>query len=338
MFFRSLVLFTFISIECFSAPFLFKDIHIPASPDVLHPICFCTTRALDDGSLKTSLLQQLKTLFEIEAFVETGTYLGKTTIKAAEIFDEVHTIELSRRLYLAAAQHLKTCPNVTVHWGDSKAIFQSLLPTLDRHILFYLDGHYSGHVTARGSLNTPILHELQAIEKAKKEDSILLIDDIRLFQDSCFPEKIQALNLGLETYPDLEKVIQAILKINPDYQICFLGDALLAFPRNTGVCVSPVIRSCALHRLEHLCIDLSDDELQKADLVIGRAEWEERKEIAIYYQIYSPFELDYGYRSFACLWHALTLRENGCEDEAQSLFRMAASRSLPRWRVEQCIK
>jgi len=311
-------LFLFVSVHSFCTDaFLYKDIHIPSASADTNSIAFCTTRTLDDGSLKSSLLSQLKTAFAIEAFVETGTYLGNTAIKAAQIFDEVHTIELSPKLYLQASKRLKTCGNVTVHFGDSKEILPRLLPTIiDRRILFYLDGHYSGHATARGSLDTPILNELQAIEKA---DCIILIDDIRLFQESCFPKKIQSLNLGLETYPHLKELVRAIIKINPDYQICFLGDALLAFPRDRSVCISPVMRACALQRLESLCLDLSAKELKETDSLISHAVGDEQNEIALYYQTYSPFELEYGYRCYGCLWYALILREKGYEQEAQSL-------------------
>jgi hypothetical protein len=335
---RLLIFFLFISINCFSsnATFLNKNVHIPSSDEAPYVVSFCTTRSLDNGSLKISLLSQLKIIFNIGSFVETGTYLGDTTLEAAQIFDQVDTIELSKELYLKAFRRLGIWKNVGVHFGNSEEILKSLLPNIHKRILFYLDGHYSGHVTARGSLDTPVIKELQAIEEAKKADSIILVDDIRLFQDSCFPEKSKILNLGLETYPDLKEVIIAILRINPSYQICFLGDALLAFPRDQQICVSPVMRACALHRLGYL-LELSEEELKNADQVIGNAESDEKKELGIYYQTYAPFELDYGYRSYASLWYALILREAGHEEQALLLLKKTAENSLPNWRVSQCI-
>jgi hypothetical protein len=336
MWFNFLISFIFIVCKCWnSEAFLSKEIHIPYSSNSSQSIHFCTTRTLCDGSLKISLLEQLKQIFKIKVFIETGTYLGDTTIKGAKIFDEVHTIELSLKLYLKALQRLKTLRNVSVYLGDSSKIFPKLLLNIDYPILFYLDGHYSGHVTAKGSSYTPLVDELNAIASAKKENSVILIDDIRLFQGSLFQEKILTLNLGLETYPSLERVVQAILNINPSYQICFLGDALLAFPGNLGISISPVMRSCALHRLEHLCFDLSKNELEEADLLISKAKFQEKKEIEIYYQTYSLFELDYGYRCYGCFWQALVLLENGDEEQARFMLEKAATRSLPNWSIER---
>ncbi len=335
MMFKIFVAFFLISTKCFcsSDAFLSKDVHIPSSGEAPYRIPFCTTRTSDDGSLKSSLLTQLKTCFGIRSFVETGTYLGGTSIKAAQIFDEVHTIELSPELYLKALHRFKPWENVSVYCGDSGEILEYILPTIGGRILFYLDGHNSGHITAKGALDTPILKELQAIENAKKTDSVILIDDIRVFQDSCFPEKIISLNIGLETYPDLKELVAAILRINSSYQICFLGDALLAFPKDQKVCVSPLVRAGALHRLESCCLDLFEEDLKAADQVIGGAKLEEKQELEIYYQTYAQFEIDFGYRSYACVWYALILREAGDEEKARLLLEQAARNSMPHWRV-----
>lgn len=314
--------------------FINKDTQIPSSNEAFPEIRFCVTRSVD-GPLKSSLLKQLKTIFGIRSFVETGTYLGDTTSNASAIFDEIHTIELSKELYLKALQRFKDYKNVVVHHGDSGAILKDVLPNIEGRILFYLDGHYSGHVTAKGVSYTPVLEELEAIENTNKSDSVILIDDIRVFQDSCFPEKPLALDLGLGAYPDLKDLIVAIFKINPTYQICFLGDALLAFPEGQEVSVSPVVRACALHRLESLCVNLSEEELKHADEVIGKAAPDETEEMGIYYQIYSPFEIEYGYRCYSCLWQALILREHGKELEVRSLLRKAAENSKSDWSLSR---
>ena len=319
--------------ECFFDP----NAHIPLSGNESDTIHFCTTRSLDNGALKSSILMQLKKLFAIDVFIEIGTYLGDTTARAAEVFNEVHTIELAQELYIKAIERFHNWKNVSVYLGSSELVFQYLLSNIHKRTLFYLDGHYSGHGTARGSFDTPVLKELQAIEHAKKIDSVILIDDIRLFQPSCFPEKFLTVNMGLETYPDLKEIVAVLLRINPNYHICFLGDALLAFPNQDGIYVSPVVRACALHRLAYLCPNLSDEELKNAARIIGHAEPNEMEEIAIYYHTYAPFELDFGYRSYACLWHALILKEVGDKEQAISLLKKAAENSLPDWRACQCI-
>ena len=326
----------FISINCFplDGAIINGDI-VPQCGETAHVIEYSNTRNLDNGSLKPSLLRQLNRAFGIQSFIETGTYLGDTTAQAAQIFDSVHTIELSEELAFRACQRFQNSENVIVHQGNSGKILFALLSHIENRILFYLDGHYSGHVTAKDQLFTPILDELKAIERAQKNDSVILIDDIRLFQDSCFPEKCRKLNLGLETYPDLREVIAALLHINQNYQICFLGDALLAFPGDQNVSVSPVVRACALHRLERLCTDLSEEELNHADLVVSKAMFDEKKEIRIYYETYSSFELEYGYRSYACLWYGLLLYGEGDIEGARQIFKKTSECSLPDWHIHQ---
>ena len=66
----------------------------------------------------------LKETFLLDVFVETGTYVGETTNVAASIFDAIHTIELSERLYLAAARRFINDINVSVHHGSSDLVFQ----------------------------------------------------------------------------------------------------------------------------------------------------------------------------------------------------------------------
>lgn len=334
---KFIIPFLLVSANCFaiSDPFLDKEAHIPPSAESAHIIEFCTTRSLDNGALKDSLMKQFKTAFNIESFVETGTYLGDTTILASQIFDKVHTVELSPELFAKASNRFAEIQNISLYCGDSGETLKKLIPGTTGRVFFYLDGHYSGHITAKGSLDTPLLKELQSIKEANKPDSVILIDDIRLFQTSRFPEKICSLKLGLETYPELETVVAAILNINPNYQFCFLGDTLLAFPIDENVSISPVMRSCALHRLENLFVNLSENELIEADQIIGQAHTNEKSEIEIYFQTYSPFEIEYGYRCYACFWNGLILRENDNENLARFYFHHAANNSMQDWRVNE---
>lgn len=334
------VLFIFILLSCggWSAEdFLYKDVHVPSSEEHTASLEFCTHRALDNGSLKSSLLEKLKHMLGAEVLVESGTYLGGTAIRGAAIFPEVHTIELSPELYSNALQRFEAHENVTVHYGDSSLVLPEILPLIESRILFYLDGHYSGPVTARGSIDTPLLGELQAIAEAEIDDAILLIDDIRLFQASRFPEKVRSLDLGLESYPDLEEVLRAILNINPLYQFCFLGDALLVFPENLGVSVSPVMRSCALHRLEKYIADLTVMDLEEADRLVSEVKGQEKEEISLYYHAYSPSDLECGYLCYGAFWQALILWNQGDLQQSESLLQKTVNQSLPNWSADRLL-
>jgi hypothetical protein len=67
-----------------------KSCNIPVfNPHALHVMYYATTKDLSNGALKYSLLSELRQVFEIELFIETGTFHGNTTATAATgLFDE----------------------------------------------------------------------------------------------------------------------------------------------------------------------------------------------------------------------------------------------------------
>lgn len=292
---------------------------------------FCTTRTPVVGILKPELMEKFKSIFKTPVFVESGTFLGATTSEAAKIFDQVYTIELSQDLAKQAQELFKNTKNVKVYQGDSGKVIATLLPNISERIFFYLDGHYSEYQTAQGSTNTPVLAEIAAIRDAKKSDSVIIVDDIRCFQKSRFPEKIQ--NTCWEGYPDLAQLVNALLEINPNYQICFLGDALLAYPKDPSVKISPVAEACAIHRLSSAFPIFSEKELKEADYTIAHAQGSERDEIFAYWRTFSPSELEKGVSSYGTLWAGMILEREGKKDEAIALYKQSVLNSPTNWRA-----
>ncbi|MBX7065640.1 MAG: hypothetical protein K1X28_00275 [Parachlamydiales bacterium] len=320
----------FFALSAFAMPK--ENIPLP-NPDADFTLQFCVTRD-PYGFLKPSLLEQLQKAFHADRFIESGTFQGDTTFVAAKIFKEVETIELSQDLYWKACNRFQNFPNVKVIQGDSADVLPYLLKNVSHRILFYLDGHFTPG-TAKGSENTPVLRELKAIQESGILDSIILIDDIRFFQSSSYPERLPA--LALEDYPDLGKVVEAVLAINASYQICFLGDALLAYPQTKEVSPSFLVSGCAMHRLADICPSLLESELEMADFWIAEANPEDRKAMEDYYETYSSGEMDLGLRSYGALWFALMLQQLGLQQQADALILQAATNSLPGWRIERFI-
>lgn len=120
-------------------------------------------------------------------WIETGTYLGETTKSLAKVAPLVISLEPERTLYRSALDRLGTIGNIellnlTSEEGLSLAISElSGFPGVN----FWLDGHYSQGETYRGSADTPILSELDAISEAFQIGSIsravIFVDDVRLF-------------------------------------------------------------------------------------------------------------------------------------------------------------
>jgi hypothetical protein len=75
---------------------------------------------------------------------------------------------------------------VTILEGDSGVLLPDVLAERQEPCLFWLDGHYSAGVTARGDLETPILKELDAILSHPWPD-VVLVDDARCFGQGDYP-------------------------------------------------------------------------------------------------------------------------------------------------------
>ena len=138
------------------------------------------------SGIPRNIVSELAQLSGAQTFVETGTFQGATTRWATEVFDQVHTIELSSELYDQYHVELERLPGVHTHQGDSAEVLPQVVGQLDeRPTLFWLDGHWSGGETAGESSECPIMQELDCIQPRKQD--LILIDDARLFL--CAPPK-----------------------------------------------------------------------------------------------------------------------------------------------------
>jgi hypothetical protein len=115
--------------------------------------------------------------FALRTLVETGTLFGDTIVATRRRFEHVYSIELSPELHEKAKRRLRRFRNVTLLQGDSAEVLPRLLEELDEPCLFWLDAHYSGGVSARGPLDSPLRAELQAILARGDDRDVILIDD-----------------------------------------------------------------------------------------------------------------------------------------------------------------
>ena len=120
--------------------------------------------------------------FSIRTLVETGTYEGEMVEAVRKDFDAILSIELDATLHENARRRFAGDPHVTLVQGDSGVVLKELLARLDEPALFWLDGHYSGGITAKAEFETPIMKELENIYSHRWAKShVILIDDARCF-------------------------------------------------------------------------------------------------------------------------------------------------------------
>jgi hypothetical protein len=111
-------------------------------------------------------------------------------------------------LFIKAQERFRHNKNITIIHGDSGKVLPKILNDIFEPAIFWLDGHYSAGITAKGNKECPIFEELDAIldKKYKKYNHVLLIDDARLFN-------------GEGDYPSIEKLTRYIKIKNEKYQV-----------------------------------------------------------------------------------------------------------------------
>jgi hypothetical protein len=137
--------------------------------------------------IKQRTLRSYARNYSLRTFVETGTFLGDTTAALKPHVDRVLTIEISPELAAQARRRFADAPQVKVLEGDSGRLLPEILAELREPALFWLDGHYSGGITARGDEDTPVRKELHAILDHPIRQHVILIDDARDFNGGEYP-------------------------------------------------------------------------------------------------------------------------------------------------------
>jgi hypothetical protein len=155
--------------------------------------------------------------FVIETLIETGTWYGDMIYAMKDRFRTIFSVELSEDLCNLAKSRFRRFPHIHIMHGDSGDVLPQILADLSAPSLFWLDGHYSGFVTAKGAIDTPIRKELQAVLAHKIKDHVILIDDARCFDGTC-------------DYPTVDELRELISVHRPGYGFSVLNDVIRIHP------------------------------------------------------------------------------------------------------------
>jgi hypothetical protein len=166
--------------------------------------------------VKQRIIKSYQKRFGLNVFVETGTYLGEMLDALKSSFRELYSIELSEELYGRAERKFAADERVHIMQGDSGDVLPIILDKVSEPCLFWLDGHFSGGITAQGALDFPILKELEHIGHHRIKNHVILIDDARFFS-------------GTMDAPDREQIAASLRAINPAYRIEERDDIIRAF-------------------------------------------------------------------------------------------------------------
>ena len=130
-------------------------------------------------------------------------------------FDRIISIELGEDLYRNAVRKFAHEPKVQLIRGDSAIRMDEVVQGLDGNVVFWLDGHYSEGITARGDQDCPIIEELHSIivRRCVYEYEglfVILIDDARLFDGDKWPGLSNVVEMVNDDF-DLENDIIRII-------------------------------------------------------------------------------------------------------------------------------
>jgi len=168
------------------------------------------------------LAEALRDCLGLTGAVETGTFRGASARALAQRFAHVHTIELSRHLYEVAKSEVPA--NVTAHHGSSADLMPSVIDKVSGPQLFWLDGHWSGGITAGVSSECPVLDEVRAIDESEwGAGSAVLVDDARLFLAPPPPPHKR------EQWPAFIELADKLRAVHPRY-VTIVEDVIVAVP------------------------------------------------------------------------------------------------------------
>jgi hypothetical protein len=166
--------------------------------------------------VKQNTVRAYQERFGIDALVETGTYLGDMVDAMRGQFKKIYSIELSNRLHQKALERFKDDADIHLFQGDSADRLKEIVSALSSPALFWLDGHYSGGITAMGPKECPVREEL-AIIFASDLAHVILIDDARMFN-------------GTHDYPDMQELTAIVQTTRNPYSIETSDDIIRVIP------------------------------------------------------------------------------------------------------------
>lgn len=168
-------------------------------------------------TIKQLAIEHYQKKYNVTTLVETGTYLGDMVMSQKNNFRRIISIELGKDLWEKAKQRFRMYNHIELLQGDSGKVLHEVINNINEQAIFWLDGHYSSGITAKGEKECPIYEELAAIFK-NNHKHILLIDDARHF-------------VGQGDYPTAEEVATFISQKSSDYKYEIKDDIICFEPK-----------------------------------------------------------------------------------------------------------
>ncbi len=166
--------------------------------------------------VKQKTIQKYSKKYGCKTLIETGTYYGDMVAAQRQYFDKIVSIELSQELYELCKERFKNDQGVLLYQGDSSNVLPKIIDSIGASAVFWLDGHYSSGITAKGEKECPIFEELHAIFSVRQDEHVVLIDDARCF-------------IGEGDYPTIAGLTKYIKDADSEYQVEVKNDIIRVY-------------------------------------------------------------------------------------------------------------
>ena len=278
--------------------------------------------------INSTVLREIAIFFKTDIFVATGSFNQILLQEAAKIFKEVHFIESASDLYQPLRfSYLEKFRNINIY--HSANILKFTLSKIKGNVLFWLESHETAAMTFKSKTNTPIVEELKVIKEFKRDNDVILINNLRYFQP--------LLTDGFEAtkaryYPELQEAFNVIQAINRNYSFFVLGDIAIAYISNNSITISQGVRACTLSRLFYgNNFDIKNVFEAENFIAFSLSEQEKDAIKALYSDYFSREEPRLGghYR----LWAGLVFLGEKNYAQSETFFIDAIRRGLSHWRV-----
>ncbi len=183
------------------------------------------------GAISFSIDKDLVEFFSrhlpFDVFVETGTYKGDSIDRVKPYFKAFYSVELSEYYADFARDRFLKDPMVQIVCGNAPDEIRRLQSEIkDRSVLYWLDSHWCDAQATQGKTSQCTLAgELKAIENLNK-NSVILIDDARLFLSPPGPPH------DYTQWPNLNEIIQLLKVISGSHELMVLNDVLVYCPEH----------------------------------------------------------------------------------------------------------
>jgi hypothetical protein len=147
------------------------------------------------GSLKDLNVSELKTRYNLDTFVETGTGKGDGLEYVANSFSfkRLFSSEIVPDLFLHAQNRLLDKNEVLLFNLESEPFLKRILPLIEGNCLFWLDAHFPGSdycqipydAVKNPRLRLPLEKELDLIFEARSgHKDVIICDDLRIYEEA----------------------------------------------------------------------------------------------------------------------------------------------------------